>query len=108
MFMLFLQSLCSTKCDGSGLSQNDFNCSRVAQHALVLGPVSLYSLPTSTSKGSGDTTFQWSRSQEPQQSESVYLAPRASAIQKQGFIDEVAERIEAPQRLSTRAVYKSK
>ena len=31
----------------------------------------------------------------------------ASAIQKQGFSDEVAERIEAPQRGSTRAVYKS-
>ena len=26
---------------GSGLSQNDPSCSRVAQHALVLGPVSL-------------------------------------------------------------------
>ena len=36
------------------------------------------------------------------------LAPRVSTIQKQGFSDEVAERIEAPQRSSTRAVYKSK
>ena len=36
------------------------------------------------------------------------LAPRASAMQEQGFTDEVAARIEAPQRLSTRAVYKSK
>ena len=36
------------------------------------------------------------------------MAPRASAIQERGFSDEVAARIEAPQRLSTRAVYKSK
>ena len=36
------------------------------------------------------------------------MAPRASCIQEQGFADEVAARIEAPQRSSTRAVYKSK
>ena len=36
------------------------------------------------------------------------MVPRASAIQEQGVTDEVAARIEAPQRLSTRAVYKSK
>ena len=53
-------------------------------------------------------TAQWSRSQESQQSQSACLAPRVSAIQKQGFSDEVAGRIEAPQRGSTRAVYKSK
>ena len=78
--------------DGSGLSQNDSNCSRVAQHALVLGPgqsISSDPLPASTSKGSGDTAFQWPPSQEPQQSESACLVPRASAIQEQGFTDEV-------------------
>ena len=83
----------------------------MTQHAVVLGPgqsISSDPLPASISKGSGDTVFQWPRSQEPQQSESAYLAPRASAIQEQGFTDEVAARIEAPQRLSTRAVYKSK
>ena len=97
--------------DGSGLSQNDSNRSGVAQHALVLGPgqsISSDSLPTATSEGSGDATLQRPRSQEPQSSESVCLAPRTSAIQEQGFTDEVAARIEAPQRLSTRAVYKSK
>ena len=36
------------------------------------------------------------------------LAPRASSVQAQGFSDEVATRIEAPQRQSTRAVYESK
>ena len=96
---------------GSGLSQNDYNCSRVAQHALVLGPgqsISSDSLPASTSQGPGDAAFQRSFSQEPPQSQSACLAPRASSIQEQGFTDKVAARIEAPQRLSTRAVYKSK
>ena len=36
------------------------------------------------------------------------MAPRASSIRRQGFSEEVAARIEAPQRSSTRAVYKSK
>ena len=96
---------------GSGLSQNDPDCSGVAQHALVLGPGQFFSsgsLSSSTSKGSGYTAVQRPPSQEPQQFESACLAPRASAIQEQGFTDEVAARIEAPQRLSIRAVYKSK
>ena len=97
--------------DGSGLSQDDSHCPRVAKHALVLGPgefVGSDSLQSPTGKGPGDSTVQRSSSQEPEQSESACLAPRISAIQKQGFSDEVAERIEAAQRGSTRAVYKSK
>ena len=96
---------------GSGLSQNDPRCSGVAQHALVVGPgksLSSGSLSTSTSKGPSDSTFQRCSSPEPQQFEPACLAPRACAIKKQGFTEEVATRIEAPQRLSTRAVYKSK
>ena len=46
--------------------------------------------------------------QELESSKSACLAPRASSIKRQGFSDEVAARIEAPQRSSTRAVYKSK
>ena len=85
--------------DGSGLSQNDSHCPRLAKHALVLGPGDLV----------GSDSFQSSSdAPEPQQSESSCLAPRVSTIQRQGFSDEVAERIEAPQRGSTRAVYKSK
>ena len=38
----------------------------------------------------------------------AWLLKRASAIQEQGFSDKVSARIEAPQRLSTRAIYKSK
>ena len=97
--------------DGSGLSENDSHCTRLAKHALVLGPgkfVGSDSLQSANGEGPGDSTIQRVSPQEPQQSESACLAPRASAIQKQGFSDEVAERIEAPQRGSTRAVYKSK
>ena len=81
----------------------------MAQHALVLGsrqPIG--ALQASPAKRSGYTAFQRASSQEPRQSEFACLAPRASAIQEQGFSNEVAARIEAPQRLSTRAVYKSK
>ena len=99
------------KSDGSGLCQNDPDSSRLAQHALVLGPgqsLSADSFSASFSKGSGESAVQRTVAQEPQQSESACMAPRASAIQEQGFNDKVAARIEAPQRLSTRAVYKSK
>ena len=70
--------------------------------------IGLDSLQSSTAGESGNTALQRSPSHEPQQSESTCLAPRASIIQEQGFSDKVAARIEAPQRLSTRAVYKSK
>ena len=97
--------------DGSGLSENDSHCTRLAKHALVLGPgkfVGSDSLQSSNGEGPGESTIQRVSLQEPLQSESACLAPRASAMQKQGFSDEVAERFEAPQRGSTRAVYKSK
>ena len=96
--------------DGSGLSENDSHCTRLAKHALILGPgkfVGSDSLQSSNSKGPVDSTIQRVSPQEPLQSKSACLAPRASAIQKQGFSDEVAEKIEAPQSGSTRAVYKS-
>ena len=96
---------------GSGLSQDNSDSSRLAQHALVLGPgqsLCVDSTQSSSAKGSGHAALQQAGSQESQQPEPSCLAPRASAIQEQGFSDEVAARIEAPQRLSTRAVYKSK
>ena len=54
------------------------------------------------------STVQSVSSQGPSQSEPSCLAPRASAIKQAGFSAEVATRIEAPQRRSTRAVYESK
>ena len=53
-------------------------------------------------------TFQSVSSQRPSQSESACMDPRAFAIQQAGFSGEVATRIEAPQRRSTRAIYESK
>ena len=46
--------------------------------------------------------------QESHQLQSSCLAPRIIAIQEHGFSHEVAAQMEAPQRSSTRAVYKSK
>ena len=99
------------KVEGSGLSQNDPHCPRMAKHALVLGPsepVSSDSLQTPSDARPGDSTLQWVATQKSQQPQSSCLASRISAIQEHGFSDEVAARIEAPQRSSTRAVYKSK
>ena len=83
----------------------------MAKHALVLGPsepVSSDSLQTSSGTSPGDSTLQRVTAQESQQPQSSCLAPRIAAIQEHWFSDEVAVRIEAPQRSSTRAVYKSK
>ena len=55
-----------------------------------------------------NSTVQSVSSPGPSQSEPSCLVPRASAIQQAGFSAEVATRIEAPQRRSTRAIYESK
>ena len=96
---------------GLPLQQNNSDCSRVAQDAMVLGPggnvkpdpaVSAQHTQPSVS------TIQPGPSQEPVESEPACLAPRASAIKEQGFSEAVAARIEAPQRRSTRSVYEAK
>ena len=95
----------------SGLSQNDLNRSGLAQHALVLGSdqsIKSNSLQASLGEEPVNSTVQRPSPQELESSESACLAPRASSIRRQGFSEEVAARIEAPQRSSTRAVYKSK
>ena len=93
------------------LQQNNPDCPRVAQHALVLGPGSnvkpdptVSAQPTQPSV----SAIQPGPSQEPVKSEPTCLAPRASAIKEQGFSEAVAARIEAPQRRSTRSVYEAK
>ena len=84
---------------------------RLAQHALVLGSSGAVSsgpaLPASTPQ-SGGATVQWEPSQGSGRSEPSCLAPRVEAIKQQGFSDQVAARIEAPQRPSTRAIYEAK
>ena len=96
---------------GPRLSSTHLDCTRMAQHAMVLGSdqsVSSSSPLTSTGGELVDSTVQSMSSQRSPQPESSCLAPRASAIKQAGFSVEVATRIEAPQRRSTRAIYESK
>ena len=97
----------------TGLSMQETNpdCARMAQHALVLGLSGhVQSSPPQTSKSaqSADTALQSDPSQKSNKPEPSCMAPRASAIRKQGFSEAVATRIEAPQRRSTRSVYEAK
>ena len=99
------------KAPGLPLQQNNSDCSRVAQHALVLGPGSnVKPDPTVSAQHTQPSVsaIQPGPSQEPVESEPACLAPRASAIKEQGFSEAVAARIEAPQRGSTRSVYEAK
>ena len=96
---------------GLPLQQNNSDCSRVAQHALFLGPGSNAKPdPTVSAQHTQPSVsaVQPGPSQEPFESEPTCLAPRASAIKEQGFSEAVAARIEAPQRRSTRSVYEPK
>ena len=93
------------------VQQNNSDCPRVAQHALVLGSsdnVQPNSIVLAQHTKLGVSALQSGPSQEPLESEPTCLAPRASAIKEQGFSEAVAARIEAPQRGSTRSVYEAK
>ena len=60
-------------------------CSRVAQHALVLGP-SGHVQPNPTEPAQSDNSaLQSDSSQEPWKPKSACLAPRASTVKEQGF-----------------------
>ena len=95
----------------SSLQEDDNSNSGVAQHALVLGPggnvLSNTDVP-SKSPRSLDSAIQRQSSQRSTKPEPSCLAPRAKNIREQGFSDQVAKRIEAPQRRSTRSVYEAK
>ena len=96
---------------GLPLQQDNPDCTRVAQHALFLGPGSnVQPDPTVSAQHTqpGVSAIQPGPSQEPDESEPTRLAPRASAIKEQGFSEAVAARIEAPQRGSTRSIYEAK
>ena len=77
---------------GLPLQQNHSDCTRVAQHALVLGSSGNVPLclPNLVSQPFNQTLH------------------RNLAIKEQGFSEAVAARIEGPQRGSTRAVYEAK
>ena len=87
------------------------NSPRLARDALVLGPsAALNRDPTSTSsvKNSSQTVPQLRVPQQSTASQPPRLVSRSGQLQEQGFSVEVAERIAAPQRSSTRTIYKSK
>ena len=87
------------------------NTPRLARDALVSGPsATLNRDPTSSTsvKNSSQTVPQLCVSQQSTTSQPPRLVSRSGQLQEQGFSVEVAERIAAPQRSSTRTIYKSK
>ena len=71
------------------------DCSRVAQHALVLGPCDYVQSDFTVPAQSADPMFQSDPSQKSAKSKSTCLALRTSAIKEQGFSEAVAAQIEA-------------
>ena len=93
------------------MQENHSNCSRVAQHALVLGSsdhVKSDPIVPAPSAQPAHSAMQSDSTQESVKHKSTSMAPRASAIKEQGFSEAVAAKIEAPQRGSTRSVYEAK
>ena len=87
------------------------NSPRLARDALVLGPTAALNRdPTTTSSvnDSSQTVPQLCVPQQSTASQHPHLVSRSGQLQEQGFSVEVAERIAAPQRSSTRTIYKSK
>ena len=90
------------------MQENHSNCSRMAQHALVVGS-SGHVQPNPTEPAQpAHTTIQSDSTQEFVTPKSACVASRASAIKEHGFSGVVAARIEAPQRGSTRSVDEAK
>ena len=87
------------------------NSPRLARDALVLGPSAALNKDPATTTSVNNTTQTVPQLSIPQQSATSQppcLVSRSGQLQEQGFSVEVAERIAAPQRSSTRTVYKSK
>ena len=84
---------------------------RLARDALVLGPSAALNRDPTTTPSVNDPTQTVPQVCVPQQSttaEPPRLVSRSGQLQEQGFSVEVAERIAAPQRSSTRTIYRSK
>ena len=84
---------------------------RLARDALVLGPSAALNRDPTTTPSVNDPTKtvpQVCVPQQPTTAEPPRLVSRSGQLQEQGFSVEVAERIAAPQRSSTRTIYKSK
>ena len=87
------------------------NSPRLARDALVLGPSAALNRDPTTTPGVDNTPQavpQLRVPQEPAAPQPPHLVSRSGQLQEQGFSVEVAERIAAPQRSSTRTIYKSK
>ena len=84
---------------------------RLARDALVLGPSAALNRDPTTTPSVNDSTQTVPQLCVPQQSataEPPRLVSKSGQLQEQGFSVEVAERIAAPQRSSTRTIYRSK
>ena len=84
---------------------------RLARDALVLGPSAALNRDPTTTPSVNDPTQtvpQVCVPQQPTTAEPPRLVSRSGQLQEQGFSVEVAERIAAPQRSSTRTIYGSK
>ena len=88
------------------MQENHSDCSGVAQHALVLG-LSDHVQPNPTEPAQFAERAYTALQSDPSQKSDKPKSP-ASAIKEQCFSGAVAERIEAPQRRSTRSVYEAK
>ena len=84
---------------------------RLARDALVFGPgaaLNKDATATSSVNNSSQTVPQLCVPQQSTASQPPRLVSRSGQLQEQGFSVEVAKRIAAPQRSSTRTIYKSK
>ena len=93
------------------MQKDHFDRPGVAEHALVLGSGNhVQSNPSESTLSAKPpiTTIQSDPSPKSDKPESPCMASRAEAIKRQGFSKAVAEKIEAPQRVSTRSVYEAK
>ena len=90
---------------------NHSNSPRLTRDALVLGPSAALDRDPTAASSVINTTQTVPQLRVPQQSATSQpprLVSRSGQLQEQGFSMEVAERIAAPQRSSTRTIYKSK
>ena len=87
------------------------NSPRLARDALVLGPSAALNRDPTAAPGVDNTPQAVPQLRVPQQPAAPQpprLVSRSGQLQEQGLSVEVAERIAAPQRSSTRTIYKSK
>ena len=91
--------------------QDDSSSTRVAQNALVLGSsesVNQTPITTTSLASSVKTTVQSEVPSQSSVSESACLAPRHHSESLESFSEQVADRIKAPQRPSSRRLYESR